>query len=78
MITLKVIRIGKSVGVILSEEALAKLGVSNGDRLILTEAAGGCMRLSACNAEVARQIEVGEKIMEEYGESFRSLANAAA
>ncbi len=74
MITLKVTQIGNSVGVVLPKEALAKLGVSKGDTLFLTEAPGGDMRLSAYNAEVARQIEFGEEIMDEYRDTFRALA----
>ena len=74
MIALKLSQIGNSVGVILSKEALAKLGVGKGDTLYLTEAPGGDMRVSAYNAEVSRQIALGEEIMDEYRDTFRALA----
>ncbi len=74
MITLKVTRIGDSVGVILPEEALAQLGVSAGDSLCLTDDPRGGLRISAVDPEVAREIALGEKIMDEYGDTFRALA----
>ena len=74
MITLKLTQIGNSVGVILPKEALAKLGVSKGDSLYLTDAPGGDMRISAYDQEVVRQIALGEEIMDEYRDTFRALA----
>ena len=74
MIALKLTQIGNSVGVILTKEALAKLGMKKGDTLYLTEAPGGEMRVSAYSAEVARQIALGEDIMDEYRDTFRALA----
>ncbi|HEY5409890.1 MAG TPA: AbrB/MazE/SpoVT family DNA-binding domain-containing protein [Caulobacteraceae bacterium] len=74
MITLKLTQIGNSVGVILPKEALAKLGVAKGDTLYLTEAPGGDMRISAYDEEVAREIAMGEEIMDEYRDTFRALA----
>jgi putative addiction module antidote len=74
MIALKLTQIGNSVGIVLPKEALAKLGVNKGDVLYLTEAPGGDMRVSAYSPEVARQIELGEEIMDEYRDTFRALA----
>jgi putative addiction module antidote len=74
MITLKLTQIGNSVGIVLPKEALAKLGVNKGDVIYLTEAPGGDMRVSAYSPEVARQIELGEEIMDEYRDTFRALA----
>jgi putative addiction module antidote len=74
MITLKLTQIGNSVGVILPKEALAKLGVGKGDTLYLTEAPDGDMRISAYDQEIARQIALGEQIMDEYRDTFRALA----
>ena len=74
MITLKLTQIGNSVGVILPKEALAKLGVGKGDTLYLTEASGGDMRISSYDEEIARQIGLGEEIMDEYRDTFRALA----
>lgn len=74
MIALKLTQIGNSVGVVLPKEALAKLGVEKGDTLYLTESAGGDMRLSSYNAEVAEEIALGESFMDQYRDTFRALA----
>lgn len=74
MIALKVTQVGNSAGVILPKEALSELGVQRGDTLYLTRSPDGAMRISAYNEEVVRQIEVGERVMDEYREVFRALA----
>lgn len=74
MITLKLTQVGNSVGVVLPKEALAKLGVEKGDVVYLTEGADGAMRISAYNDEVAEEIALGEKLMDQYRDTFRALA----
>ena len=74
MIALKLTQIGNSVGVVLPKEALVKLGVERGDVVYLTEAPGGGLQISPYDPEVARQIELGEEIMDEYRDTFRALA----
>lgn len=74
MITLKISQVGNSVGIVLSKEALAKLGVAKGDFLYLTDSPDGSMRLSPYSPEIARQIALGEEVMDEYRDTFRALA----
>lgn len=74
MIALKLTQVGNSLGVVLPKEALAKLGVEKGDVLYLTDAPGGDMRISAYNAEVAEEIAIGERFMDQYRDTFRALA----
>lgn len=74
MIALKLTQIGNSVGVVLPKEALAKLGVEKGDVIYLTEASGGAMQITPYDPEVARQIALGEEIMDDYRDTFRALA----
>ena len=74
MVALKLTQIGNSLGVILPREALSTLGVEKGDTLFLTEAPDGAMQISAYDPEVARQIALGEEIMDEYRDTFRALA----
>lgn len=74
MIALKVTQVGNSLGVVLSKDALAELTVAKGDTLYLTKAPDGSMRLSPYDDEVARQIALGEEIMDEYRDTFRALA----
>jgi putative addiction module antidote len=74
MIALKVTQVGNSMGVVLPKEALATLGVDKGDTLYLTRGPDGAMRISPYDPEVARQIALGEEVMDEYRDTFRALA----
>ena len=74
MIALKLTQIGNSVGVVLPKEAMVKLGVEKGDVIYLTEASGGAMQITPYDPEVARQIALGEEIMDDYRDTFRALA----
>lgn len=74
MIALKLTQVGNSVGVVLPKEALIKLGVNKGDVVYLTEAPGGALQIAPYSDEVARQIALGEEIMDEYRDTFRALA----
>ncbi len=74
MITLTLTGIGEAVSVVLPKEVLGKLGVTKGDCLYLTEGLDGVLVISPHSSEVAREIAVGEEIMEKYGETFRALA----
>jgi putative addiction module antidote len=71
---LKLTQIGNSVGIILPKEALAKLNLQKGDVVYLTEASGGNLTLSGFSDEVAKQVALGEEIMDEYRDTFRALA----
>jgi putative addiction module antidote len=70
---LKLRKVGNSLGVILPREVVSRLAVSEGDSIELTEGADG-YRLSAYDPEVARQVEVGKKIMRRYRNTLRELA----
>ena len=74
MIALKLTQIGNSVGVVLPKDVLRVLGVEKGGTVYLTEAPGRAMQLSAFDPEVARQVAIGEEIMDEYKDTFRALA----
>ncbi len=71
--TLKLNRIGNSVGVILPKDVLAKLRVREGDMLYLTEAPDG-YRISQYDPEFARQMEVAEEVMRRRRDALRELA----
>jgi putative addiction module antidote len=71
--TLKVRRIGNSLGVVLPKEVLAKLGVGEGDSLNVSETPDG-VALSAFDSEVARQVEIGRGLMKRYRNALRELA----
>lgn len=71
--TLKVRKIGNSLGVVLPKEVLAKLNVEEGAELTVTETPDGLV-LSAYDDEVARQIEIGRDLMKRYRNALRELA----
>lgn len=71
--SLKLIQVGNSVGVILPKELLEKLRVDKGDVLHVTETPRG-VELSAFDAEFARRMELAERIMREDRDVLRKLA----
>jgi len=72
-ITLKLTTVGNSTGVVLPKEVLAKLNVSKGDTLYLTETPGG-FAVTPFDDEFAEQAEAGEKVMRKYRDVLRELA----
>ncbi len=71
--TLKVRRIGNSLGVVLPKEVLAKLGVGEGGHLSVSETPNGVV-LSGFNDEVARQVEIMRDLAKRYRNALRELA----
>lgn len=74
MLKMKVTTIGSSAGLILSKEALARLGVQKGDYLYLTQAADGGHRVTPYNPEFEEQMKLGEEIMQRDRDILRALA----
>jgi putative addiction module antidote len=70
---LKVRKIGNSSGVIMNKEILEKLRLEDGDFILAVETPRG-FELTAFNPEVARQLEVAEKVMREDRDVLRRLA----
>ena len=73
MTTLKLKRIGNSVGVIIPKEALKRMNLDEGDELFLTEAPGG-YRLSPYEPEFEAQMEAARRIMKKRRNALRELA----
>jgi putative addiction module antidote len=71
--TLKVRRIGNSLGVVLPKDVLAQLRVGEGDELTVSETPDG-VALSSYDEEVRRQIEIGRDLMKRYRNALRELA----
>ena len=65
---------GNSIGLVLPREALAHLGVQDGDTVFLTEMAEGALRLSAFDPEFARKIKAAESISHQYRKALKELA----
>ena len=72
--TVKVTTVGSSVGIALPKDVLAKLRVSKGDSLYLTETPDGVM-LTAFDPGFADIMEAAETIMRENRDALRALAN---
>jgi len=73
MITLKVTKIGNSLGVVLPKEALSRLKVEQGDSVFLTELPDG-YRVIAFDETIVEQVNEGRDFMREFRETFRALA----
>ncbi len=74
MLSLKVTAGKDSCGLVLSEEAMARLGVKDGDTLYLTEQPDGSCRLAPDDPDFVRQMALAEKIMRDDREILRALA----
>lgn len=74
MLTLKVTTVGSSEGVILPKEARDLMGVQKGDRLHLTRAPDGALRITPYDPEFERQWKLAEQIMHDDREILRALA----
>jgi putative addiction module antidote len=70
---LKLRKVGNSLGVILPREVISQLKVVEGDSLALTETPEG-YHLTPYDPEIARQVEIGKKIMRRYRNTLRELA----
>ncbi len=74
MLSFKVTTVGSSAGIILTKEAMARLGVEKGDTLYLTEAPDGSYRLTPYDPEFERQMALAEEVMHDDREVLRVLA----
>jgi putative addiction module antidote len=70
----KVRKIGNSLGIVLSKEALQTLKVSEGDVLYLTEAPEGSLRITPERPGFEAKMELAGSLMNRYRNAFRELA----
>ncbi|MHB1744044.1 MAG: AbrB/MazE/SpoVT family DNA-binding domain-containing protein, partial [Acidobacteriaceae bacterium] len=70
---LKVTTVGASAGIILNKEVMALLKVKKGDSLYLTEAPGG-YRITPCDPDFERQIQLAEEIMHDDRDVLKALS----
>jgi putative addiction module antidote len=73
MLALKVTPIGNSVGILLPKEALARLKVTKGDVVYLTEAPDG-YRLTPYDPAFEKQMLTARRIMKKRRAAVRELA----
>ena len=70
---LKLTQIGNSVGVVLPKEALARLKLSRGETIFLTETPDG-YTLTPYDPSLEEEIVAGRKFMQEFRDTFHQLA----
>jgi putative addiction module antidote len=73
MNSLKLRKIGNSLGVILPADVLSQMNASEGDELFLTQNRRG-ISLTTLSPQQARQMEMAQKLMEENFEMLRMMA----
>ena len=73
MITLKVRKVGNSLGVTLPTQATQALRIKEGDQLCLTETPEG-FRLTPYTPDFKETIEIAENFMRRYKNALRDLA----
>ena len=73
MHALKLTQIGNSIGVILPKEVLARLKLSKGDLLHVTDTPDG-LALTPYDPSFDDQLEIGREFMREFRDTFRALA----
>ena len=73
MTTVKVRKVGNSLGVVLSKEVVSRLGVNSGDELFLIQTKSG-YQISPYDPEFAAQVSVAEAVMKKRRNMLRKLA----
>ena len=72
--TLKVRKIGNSLGVVLPKDVLEKLGAQEGDTIDYVVSKPGALEISVSDADVDELMALAEDIMEENRTVLRALA----
>lgn len=62
---IKVTAVGNGLGIVLPPEALAKLGVGEGDPLYLTETPNG-IEISPWDEQLGRKVEIGKRVARRF------------
>lgn len=70
---LEIKKIGNSTGLILPKELLVRLGLEQGDEVIVSETQDG-FRITRNNADFEQAMRIVDDIMVEYRETLEALA----
>lgn len=74
MVTLKLRKVGNSVGLVLPKEVLGHLSASEGDDVFLVEGPNNSYRLTSFDPTFSKKMEKAEDIMARYRNTLRELA----
>lgn len=73
MLTLKLVPVGNSTGVVLPRQALSRLKLEKGDTVYLTESPDG-WRLTPYDPDFSRQMDQARRVMKERRAVLHELA----
>ena len=73
MLTLRLVSVGNSVGIILPKETLSKMNVEKGDTVYLTETTDG-YKITPYDPDFERKMQIAEAVMKEERNVLRELA----
>jgi putative addiction module antidote len=73
-IVLQVKKIGNSTGLILPKELLARLKLSEGDKLYVVEQTERGIKLSPYDPKHAEGMEIARRSFRKYADAYRALA----
>jgi len=73
MVSLKVRKLGESVGIILPNDVLERVKLSEGDTVFLTESSEG-LRITSYDPQIEEQMTHARKFMRERRDALRELA----
>lgn len=73
MVSLKVTKLGESVGIILPKDVLERVKLSEGDTVFLTESQEG-LRITSYDPGFEEQMSHARKFMREKRDALRELA----
>lgn len=71
---LEIKKIGNSTGLILPKELLARLGLQQGDSVLVTEGPDRSMTLSPYEADDEETTRLAREVMRKYKNTFKALA----
>jgi len=74
MLTLKVRKIGNSLGIVLPKESLQRLNVKEGEVLYFTESQDRSYRLTPYNKNFSKQMAEAEEIMRQDKDLLKELS----
>lgn len=69
----KITTVGNSAGIVLPKEILSHMNVQKGDSIYLTKTPGG-FQITPYDEEFAAKMEVAERVIGKYRDTFRRLA----
>lgn len=67
-------KIGNSTGLILPKELLSRLGLQEGDALVLSEGPQGSLSLTRHTDDDEETMRIAREVMKEYRATLRELA----